>query len=252
MEKFQLEDEPEVREKLPVSNEDLHDLLLNLTNKIDRLTSRIDSIEKKINKITAIETNKLVDKNEVEIEEQLEYDEDYLTPTDLVFENEATKNSGMKLISFRIATASEIANITKKDRAVESLYLNDLWSRNKVRKLRIGRKIYFYTGRLSEIKPFKNSIIKQDWRDILISIIRDMTTFSSNRTVKIEKILKNYFILTHSDDTKPSDLNPTLKSKLEKEIKEKLREIAEDTQFIKFDPNEQNIEFIVQEWMKLG
>lgn len=41
------------------------------------------------------------------------------------------------------ATADEIANITNKERAVESNYLNQLVRMNHVRKYREGRKVYF-------------------------------------------------------------------------------------------------------------
>jgi hypothetical protein len=41
------------------------------------------------------------------------------------------------------ATADEIANVTNKERAVESNYLNQLVRMNHVRKYRDGRKVYF-------------------------------------------------------------------------------------------------------------
>ncbi len=41
------------------------------------------------------------------------------------------------------ATADEIANVTNKERAVESNYLNQLVRMNHVKKYREGRKVYF-------------------------------------------------------------------------------------------------------------
>ncbi|WMW22051.1 helix-turn-helix domain-containing protein [Methanolobus mangrovi] len=41
------------------------------------------------------------------------------------------------------ATADEIANVTNKERAVESNYLNQLVRMNHVKKYRDGRKVYF-------------------------------------------------------------------------------------------------------------
>lgn len=41
------------------------------------------------------------------------------------------------------ATADEISNVTNKERAVESNYLNQLVRMNHVKKYREGRKVYF-------------------------------------------------------------------------------------------------------------
>ena len=218
-----------------VSNEELNETLLKLSRKIDRLSSQLEVLSDKLDKIQPEDNLELKSKNEVEIEEQNALDEDYLMPADIVFENEALQKTGTTLIKLRIATASEIAQITGKDRAVESFYLNDLWSRNKVRKIRIGRKVYFYAGRASEIEPFKNSEVKTEWRELLVSIIQNVDTFEVNKKIQLNKLAKN-----------DSEIN---------ELKEKLEVIASQTEFLKlqnFDSSKPVIEFIATEWLKLA
>lgn len=227
------------------------DLLINLIKKIDQIATQLNTIEEKLDKITETTTNKPDENSEVEIEEQSDLDEDYLTPTDLLFEKNVISLSGTTLINFRIATASEIAKVTNRDRAVESLYLNDLWNRNKIRKLRIGRKTYFYIGRLSEIKPFRNAIIKPTWRDALISVIREIISFSSDKSIKLDKIVKNYVALIQSDSA--ADLSSqTEMNRLEKNIRDIINDIAENTSFLKIEPKSQKAVFTVEEWLKLG
>ena len=235
-------------EKAPGSAEDL---LINLIKKIDQMANQLNTIEKKLEKITETSTSKPMENSEVEIEEQSDLDEDYLTPTDLLFEKDVIGLSGTTLINFRIATASEIAKITNRDRAVESLYLNDLWSRNKIRKLRIGRKTYFYIGKLSEIKPFRNAIIKPNYRDALICVIREITSFNSDKNIRFDKIVKNYVALIQTDST--SDLSlKTEMNRLEKNIRDIINDITENTTFLKFDPTTEKVSFIVDEWLKLS
>lgn len=248
MDKIQIEHNSEIEEKNSVSNEDLKEELSHLSKKVDKLSNQLKLIEQKLNLITGIQKSQ--GGNDVEVEEQNELDEDYLTPSDLIFENDAIRNTGMKLISLRIATASEIANITKKDRAVESLYLNDLWSRNKVRKLRIGRKIYFYIGKPSEIKPFKNSIIKSEWRNVLLSIIRELSNFETNKTLNFHKIVNNYLEYTKTDEMTNKNEVTESQKQVEKTVLEILQDIEKTANLVKI--TDQKIEFIIKNWMELG
>lgn len=249
MEKYEIGEDGEIEQnkiKTPVSNEDLKGELKNLSKKIDVLSEQMNRIEQKLN---IHGSNKLSAGSEVEVEEQTELDEDYLTPADLIFENDAIRNTGLKLVTLRIATASEIANITKKDRAVESLYLNDLYSRNKVRKLRIGRKIYFYIGKSNEIKPFKNSIIKPEWRDVLISIIRGLDTFDINTILTIKKVLKNYKECTKGDE--PANIKDSENDKaIETTVLERLKDIEVNAHLVKI--KDDKVEFLIDNWMQLG
>ncbi len=248
MEKFQIENNSDMEEKDPVSNEDLKEELNQLSKKVDNLSNQMKQIEQKIDLLNG--SYKIPAGNDVEVEEQNELDEDYLTPPDLIFENDAIRNTGMKLISLRIATASEIANITKKDRAVESFYLNDLWSRNKVRKLRIGRKIYFYIGKPGEIKPFKNSIIKSEWRSALLSIIRELTNFEVNKKLNFQKIVDNYLEYSQTDETSIKNDKIQSRKQIENDVLEILNDIEKTTNLVKISDNK--IEFLIKNWMKLG
>ena len=247
MAKVEIGEEVEIDEKDPVSNEDIKSQLNRLSDKIDKLSDQMKEIEKKLNSLPI--STKSSSGSEVEVEEQTELDEDYLTPADLIFENDAIRNTGLKLVSLRIATASEIANITKKDRAVESLYLNDLYSRNKVRKLRIGRKIYFYIGKSNEIKPFKNSSIKPEWRDVLISIIRGLDTFETIKPLTIQKVIKNYKECTLGDDmTKSQDSESD--ELFEKTVLELLKDLETNAQLVKI--KDDKVEYLIHNWMQLG
>jgi hypothetical protein len=255
MEKIQLDQDSEFKEKDLILddllNSKINENLVKLAKKIDILGEKLRIIENKIDKLDLFSEKREKDQSEVEIEEHLEIEEDYLTPPDLIFENEAIRNTGHRLISFRIATASEIANITKKERAVESFYLNDLWSRNKIRKLRIGRKVFFYIGRSKEILPFKNSQIKSEWRETLVSLIRAISSFDTDRTLKTRTILK-YFVESYASDNSNDKLEPEVEKKLENSLIKTLLDIAGNTTFLKFEHGSEKIEFLVDEWFKLA
>jgi len=48
------------------------------------------------------------------------------------------------LLKLKKATAKDVANVTKRGRAIESHYLNTLVKMGYLRKERVGRKVYFY------------------------------------------------------------------------------------------------------------
>lgn len=238
-----------------ISNEDLKDAIIEISDKIDNLKNQLKSVENKIDRLQLTELTKSLNKDDVEIEEQIYLEEDYLTPPDILFENEALQKTGLTLISLRIATASEIARKTKKDRAVESLYLNDLWNRNKVRKLRIGRAVYFYIGRPNEIIPFKNPIIKPEWRDPLICIFRNNKTyFESGKIVNINltDLAKGYCDLKQFEGKKYAKFNEQSEQNAKKLLKDIFESISLQTSFLNFDAKNEKIDFVVDEWLKLA
>lgn len=254
MDKIQLSDKDNI-DTGTLSNEELRDLILELSDKVDKLKNQLKTVENKIDRLQLTELTKSLNKDDVEIEEQSELEEDYLTPPDILFENEALQKTGMTLISLRIATASEIARKTKKDRAVESLYLNDLWNRNKVRKLRIGRAVYFYIGRPNEIIPFKNPFIKPEWRDPLICIFRSNKTFFEPGkivNINLNELVRDYCDLTQYERIKSSKLNDQSEQDIIILLKDIFESISIQSSFLKFDPEKGKIDFFVDEWLKLA
>ena len=255
MANIEFEDDGSIDPPPSIKNENIYEILLKLSLKVDSLTNSIKTIEQKIDDLSTNKGIKIL-KSEVEVEESASSEEDYLTPNDIIDENPAIKNTGIELIKKRIATASEIARVTKKERAVESFYLNDLWSRNRIRKLRIGRKIYFYIGRSNEIMPFKNPIIKPEWRDVLISIIRELTSFETPKKVKIKNIIKNYIDCLQSEEIIDNSSNLI---DIETNLLKLLEEISEKTNFVLsesgneiFKREEEKLVFDPLEWLKLA
>lgn len=61
------------------------------------------------------------------------------------------RTSASTLFELGKATADEVSNVTGKERAVESNYLNQLVRMGHVEKFRIGRKVYFRINDKSEI-----------------------------------------------------------------------------------------------------
>ena len=61
------------------------------------------------------------------------------------------RTSASTLFELGKATADEVSNVTDKERAVESNYLNQLVRMGHVEKFRIGRKVYFRINDKSEI-----------------------------------------------------------------------------------------------------
>lgn len=260
MERIEIGENSEMETKNNNSNDDMNGKLQDLNTKIDDLSKKMKKIENKIDKL--LESNKINSELEVVVEEDNEQEEDFLTGS-LMFdpefsgenfsgENPAPKNTAMTLVRLTIATASEIAQFTGKDRAVESLYLNDLASRNKIRKLRIGRKIYFYTGRPKEIKPFKNSLIKAQWREILLSIIRATDSFENDQKIKLTKLIKYFKDFSQSENQTNEILSSNFEEELEGVVKQLILEMKEKTNFIKYDSEKDKVEFLVNEWLKLG
>ena len=253
MDKIDIGDKNDL-DKDSVSNEELKSKIDELSEKIEMIGKQLRSFEEKFDRLKLSDLSKSSAKDDVEIEEQDELEEDFLTPNELMYENEAIRNTGMNLIPLRIATAGEIAIRTGKDRAVESMYLNDLWNRNKIRKLRIGRKIYFYISKSKDIMPFKHSLIKPEWRDVLISIFRDRKTdFAPGKTVKLKlkDIVKDYFESTESEVVN-TGLTKEDETRITKTLQDILKLISDETSFLTYDAKNEKIDFIIDEWLKLA
>lgn len=128
--------------------------------------------------------------SEVEIEPIIGT-EDLLTPNDIFLLPLPMKQTALELIRFRIATADEIAKRTRRERAVESGYLNQLTKMNYSRKIRIGRKIYFSIGDRQELEPFM--YIKKEWREIMIMLLRLSPIEIENYHFNLNKLKSNSF-----------------------------------------------------------
>jgi len=67
------------------------------------------------------------------------------------------RKTAVTLCKLGQATADEIAEQTKRARAVESGYLNQLVLMGYLKKERKGRKAYFYVEKEAEVKPWEKS-----------------------------------------------------------------------------------------------
>jgi len=65
------------------------------------------------------------------------------------------RKTAVTLCKLGQATADEIAEQTKRARAVESGYLNQLVLMGYLKKERRGRKAYFYVEKEAEVKPWE-------------------------------------------------------------------------------------------------
>ena len=113
------------------------------------------------------------------------------------------KLTAKELIKLRITTAEELSAHTKRQRAVESKYLNDLVKMNYCRKIRIGRKIYFYTGPLSNLNVFQT--LEKDFRLLLLVILRLIPSYQKKANFSIETILNQFNMLNQDQETSEKD-----------------------------------------------
>ena len=67
------------------------------------------------------------------------------------------RKTAVTLCKLGQATAEEVAEQTKRARAVESGYLNQLVLMGYLKKERKGRKAYFYVEKEAEVKPWEKS-----------------------------------------------------------------------------------------------
>ena len=61
------------------------------------------------------------------------------------------RTSASTIFELKEATADDVSEVTKKERAVESNYLNQLVRMGHVEKFRKGRKVYFRINEKSDI-----------------------------------------------------------------------------------------------------
>ena len=104
--------------------------------------------------------------------------------------------------------------------------------------------------------PFKNPIIKPEWRDVLISIIRELTSFETSKKIKIKKIIENYKECSQSDEIIDNSID---KIDIERNLLKLLEEISEKTNFIRsengniiFRRGGEKLLFDPLEWLKLA
>ena len=170
----------------------------NLSNTISQLNGRITRLEKLINSGFSDLKVKFTNENivlgstlhsDIELDDTIDL-EDSLTPQDLLILPGPLQDTAKALIPLRISTADEISKKTGKQRAVESSYLNQLVERNYCRKIRIGRKIFFYTGPSADLLPFKS--LNSEFRDIILAVIRSANVSESISTLNIKDIFDAY------------------------------------------------------------
>jgi len=167
--------------------------------------------------------------------------EDSLTPHDIFILPGPLKSTATELIRLRITTADEISEKTRRERAVESGYLNQLVKLNYCRKFRIGRKIFFSIGNRRELMPLLN--LKKAWRDIMVVVLRISSPEIDETDFSIDRLIDGY----HRVGLSKGIDNDQLK----KELKSKLSEIEQSTGFVNSNStkNGSNFSFHRKKWM---
>lgn len=186
---------------------DLKGIVTSLTTSISNLNKRMSNLEQMINngfKNLLIALNDQQRDIRYESNSDIEIDkgsgeEDHLTPQDLFLLEEPLKITARELIKLRITTADEISKITKKQRAVESSYLNQLANRNYCRKIRVGRKIFFYTGPLKDLEPFQT--LAKEFRLLMLSIFRLVPLDQKDSRILVKQLFDQYSLLNSDNGT---------------------------------------------------
>ncbi|MDG6242883.1 MAG: helix-turn-helix domain-containing protein [Methanolobus sp.] len=104
--------------------EEIVNNLKNINTKLDRVIAKMEQKDDHVSKKTQIMA-------------------DYLDVMTLLSLPDHLRTTATTLFEIGPATADEIANMTHKERAVESNYLNQLVRMEHVTKYREGRKVYF-------------------------------------------------------------------------------------------------------------
>lgn len=107
------------------------ELLEQVVNNLKEINSKLDRL------IVQIECR---DETTTDKDKIAAYSLDVLTLLSLP---DHLRTTATTLFEIGPATADEVANVTNKERAVESNYLNQLVRMNNVKKYREGRKVYF-------------------------------------------------------------------------------------------------------------
>lgn len=105
---------------------------------LEQIVTNLKDINSKLDKlIVQVETR------DEQISEKEKIVADSLDVITLLSLPDHLRTTATTLFEIGPATADEISQITNKERAVESNYLNQLVRMNHVRKYREGRKVYF-------------------------------------------------------------------------------------------------------------
>jgi hypothetical protein len=220
---------------------DLENEIRDLKDDVANLTSVISNLKKQMNYLENLVTNELVklideqienknlNNNDVELDSS-KGDEDSLTPSHLFTLSTPLRETAIELLKLRITTAEEISKYTKKQRAVESSYLNQLVKKKLCRKIRIGRKIFFYIGSLEDLKPFQS--LSSEFRSLMLTILRVTPSNKKELTISLQQLSEEYLQLYDDEDESNEDLN-----KLTDLANLKLDFISKDTNSALKSPN---------------
>ena len=195
---------------------ELKEIVTSLTTSISNLNDRMNYLE---TMITSGFNNLLIKLNnrDIGIESALGNDveidapagdEDSLTPQDILLLPDPLKATVKELLKLRITSAEEISRYTKKQRAVESSYLNQLVKRNYCRKIRIGRKIYFYIGSFNDLKPFE--YLTTEFRPLMLTILRMTPSNIKELKFSIKELREEYIAFYKEEGETKEDLNKIL------------------------------------------
>jgi len=211
-----------------------------LSNKVDQISSKLNSIESLLYNgfgKTIKSSFGLLEQENVEIKEN-KGKEDMLLPQDVWSFPEGIKKTAMQLVVFRLASADDIAKITKRERAVESAYLNELESTNKCRKMRIGRKKYFYISNKIYLEPFLH--INKEWRDVFVAILKTYPLENDEIEINMQQLRNTY----RNSDLIPESISD---NELTAFITSNLNEISSNSRIIQKNEKYDFI-FNVHEW----
>ena len=127
---------------IKMKNSDLETLLIELKEMFNRLNDKIDIIIESNDKILHF-NEELLQKigNQDSKKENMRIEPDTMALLSLP---SALRKTAMVLYRLEQATADELANETKRLRAVESAAANELVRMGYIKKKRIGRDVYFY------------------------------------------------------------------------------------------------------------
>ena len=100
---------------------------------LDNICQKLKQIDDKLNQLIQEKTTSSLDPNML----------DSLDVMTLLSLPDHLRTSAFTLFELKEATADEVSEITNKERAVESNYLNQLVRMGHVDKFRNGRKVYF-------------------------------------------------------------------------------------------------------------
>jgi hypothetical protein len=88
---------------------------------------------------------------------------------------------------------------------VESSYLNQLVKKKLCRKIRIGRKIFFYIGSLEDLKPFQSLL--PEFRSLMLTILRVSPSNKKEISISLQQLSEEYLQLYDDEDESNEDLN---------------------------------------------